>query len=100
MQATGTPNTEGGYEKEPEMDDASAPPQDPNQQFGGALPGDEGGEDEDSGDEGDLIGSEDHRNRPGGSTQPTRTQPPQVPAHTGFPHATGTPPNTGPPSAT
>ena len=76
MQATGTPNTEGGYDKEPEFEDTSMTGGDPNQQFGGGLPGDPGGEDEDSGDEGDLIGSEDHRNRPGGSLGPTRVQPP------------------------
>jgi hypothetical protein len=79
---TGTPNTEGGWEGGLQAgvgpdSDASAPPPDPNLQFGGELPGDPGGEPEDGGDEGTLTG-EELRNRIPGRPAPgaTRTQPP------------------------
>jgi len=80
---TGTPNTEGGYEGGTQAgvgpdSDASAPPPDPNQQFGGELPGDPGGEPEDGGDEGTLVGSEDERHRPSTAPVPGSTaRPPQ-----------------------
>jgi hypothetical protein len=78
---TGTPNTEGGYEGGPQAgvgpdSDASAPPPDPNQQFGGELPGDPGGEPEDGGDEGFPGGEEERhaipgRPAPGADRRPT-----------------------------
>jgi len=108
---TGTPNTEGGYDKEPEFEDVSAPPPDPNQQFGGELPGDPGGEPEDGGDEGSLIG-EDQRHAiptrppPGADRRPPPPRPqPYIPPPIeriipGGGPTTGGPPAGGGPLAT
>jgi hypothetical protein len=88
---TGTPNTEGGWEGGPTAgvgpdSDASAPPPDPNAQFGGALPGDPGSSEPlDGGDEGTLTpGTEDWRNRiPGTGPPPLPPEPPQPPGPSG-----------------
>ena len=107
----------GGWQEEPDMDDASAPPPDPNQQFGGALPGEEGGEDEDGGEETNVAGTDwDFRHGPsvegtgvtGGGGRPSETPPlvggptpPPSPGPTGgptnFPHITAPPPGGPPP---
>ena len=81
---SGTPNTEGGWEGGPgagvTLDDTSNTGGDPNDQFGGALPGDPGStEPLDGGDEGTLIGSEDERNRPPNAPVPGSTARPPLP---------------------
>jgi len=81
---SGTPNTEGGWEGGPgagvTLDDISNTGGDPNDQFGGALPGDPGStEPLDGGDEGTLIGSEDERNRPPNAPVPGSTARPPLP---------------------
>ena len=104
---TGTPNTEGGWEGGPkagvELEDVSTPPPDPNQQFGGELPGDPGGEPEDGGDEGTLVGSEDERHRPSTAPVPGSTaRPPQpkpyIPPPIDRVMPGGGPPTGGPPT--
>ena len=89
---TGTPNTEGGWEGGPGagviLDDTSNTGGDPNDQFGGALPGDPGStEPLDGGDEGTLTpGTEDWRNRIPGRPFPGEGQrpPPPPPMQPGF----------------
>ena len=82
--STGTPNTEGGYEGGTQAgvgpdSNASAPLPDPNQQFGGELPGDPGGEPEDGGDEGFPGGEEERHAIPGRPPPGADRRPPPRP---------------------
>jgi hypothetical protein len=92
----------GGWQEEPDMDDASAPPPDPNQQFGGALPGEEGGEDEDGGEETNVAGTDwDFRHTPSVTGTGVTTgggRPPETPPLIGGPTPPPSPgPTGGPP---